>query len=654
MALTIIGEHPLAKDANSRLHSRIGTVFPSTRTVVTLPGIHATQRLAYTDHLNEERQRAGQAPLTEDEQMALWENSADLIMEDSMILIRPDPTRMDLVFAADELLQELTPKQHIKFLHVLDERVRDAIKRRGECWRISPMPRTAEQMKEMIATSKIAIGGREIYYYTRTEGTRWLTCAEFAGLASLDDNALRLHLTEIQINSARHNRFGRPEVQFFMTGKALGTSDMTGLDFNTLPAADLRTAHRQLTEKFRAAVAPELQKDDIENLAWRNRMFAALIGRRDEVVSEEILLGLSEEFFMQVEWLPGVHVEEGELIFDDVCDLENVADNPDLAHLCDDKVRGFIFNFVREYGDLEYINVGRVVASLSRRTAIRGRRGVYVAVIKPHNAPHEVVRIIRMQKWGVRELLDEGKDLLDSILQAEEYTDYILDRRLGCRQLGMHVLSQISSARVHEHYLSHRPELNGLPIWSTYFVRNYVRGVASDKMPPSKLADQTYAMRFAHLLGKAAAPNLILGRCDNVNRPMFDDGDEVVIEDARGIPADISVSDHTGTFADYATELAAFAADYARPVNRRAPHLADPAAFAETYLAAFEEEFVRIQREYRKRKRAFDALFRHRPRDEAGSFAYRWEQVLARLDRTDPQALVAQIRAAITGLKTTA
>ena len=55
----------------------------------------------------------------------------------------------------------------------------------------------------------------------------------------------------------------------------------------------------------------------------------------------------------------------------------------------------------------------------------------------------------------------------------------------------------------------------------------------------------------------------------------------------------------------------------------------------------------RIQPEYRKRKRAFDTLFKHRPRDEAGSFAYRWECVLDRLRRTEPLSLGNLIRSHI-------
>ena len=50
-------------------------------------------------------------------------------------------------------------------------------------------------------------------------------------------------------------------------------------------------------------------------------MYAALIGEDEKTASEESLLGLSSEFFMQIEWLPGGRIEEGELIFDTVFEL---------------------------------------------------------------------------------------------------------------------------------------------------------------------------------------------------------------------------------------------------------------------------------------------------------------------------------------------
>ena len=62
---------------------------------------------------------------------------------------------------------------------------------------------------------------------------------------------------------------------------------------------------------------------------------------------------------------------------------------------------------------------------------------------------------------------------------------------------------------------------------------------------------------------------MIVGRCDLQGRVVFDDGDEVVIEDEQGLPLEIVVADQMGTFRDYRTELEHFAAEYAAPVNRR-------------------------------------------------------------------------------------
>ena len=72
--------------------------------------------------------------------------------------------------------------------------------------------------------------------------------------------------------------------------------------------------------------------------------------------------------------------------------------------------------------------------------------------------------------------------------------------------------------------------------------------------------------------------------------------------------------------------------------------LADPARFAEAYLDAFEKRLSRIQEDYRRRRRAFDSLFVHLPGQEQGSFAYRWQRALARLDETDPRGLRESLR----------
>jgi hypothetical protein len=93
--------------------------------------------------------------------------------------------------------------------------------------------------------------------------------------------------------------------------------------------------------------------------------------------------------------------------------------------------------------------------------------------------------------------------------------------------------------------------------------------------------------------------------------------------------------------------LAAFAADYARPVNVRETFVPDARAFAEAYLAAFRDQFLHTQGDYRKRRRGFDTLFKHCRYDIGGSFAYRWECVLRRLDETNVDELLRAIHSHI-------
>ena len=642
--ISLLGDHPFARNPDGKLKSRIATAFPARQTVVTVPGIHVTQRQAFVDHLDELRRRRGELPLTEEEREREWLQAVDLIIVDGAIQIRPDPRAMPLAFQADDLLQRMLAKHRIRFLGILDDRVRDAVKRRGELWRITPLPKTPDEMRAMIEGSRIGIGGREIYYYSELLGTRFLTCTELEALASLDDEGLRAHLVEISRHLGRRNAAGNPEVAFFGAGTGFSRSDFTRVDFSAMDPAALRRTHAELVEKFRAAVRPGLLHDGLENLEWKNAMVAALIGSENELATEQTLLGLAAEFFMQIEWLPGGRMEEGELVLDPVLDAaeEDPEEDAVRERLRDEKSRKFILNLVREYGDLEFVNVGRVIGSLSRRAAMPGRRGVYIAAFKQRPSPLETVTIVRLQKEGVREYLEQGLPLLDAMIRAEEYTEYVLDRRLGCRQLGMNLPQRVTAKKISEHYTPARG--NGYPIWTPYFEREYIRGIATDKLAPSRFDSSEFSLRCARLLGQAAAPNIVVGRCDRMGSPLFDDGDEVLIMDPEGMPQDIVVSDHTGTFNEYSCPLSEHVVTYALPVTRRSTFLPDVRAFAHAYLAAFEERLRHIQDDYRLRRRAFDSLFLHLPAQEPGSFAWRWKRVLARLDETQPAELSELIR----------
>jgi len=148
------------------------------------------------------------------------------------------------------------------------------------------------------------------------------------------------------------------------------------------------------------------------------------------------------------------------------------------------------------------------------------------------------------------------------------------------------------------------------------------------------------------------ASSLIVGRSFDGSRAAFDDGDEVVREDEQGLPLEILLGDHSGAFTEYQRALADFASDYARPVNSRESLVAKPEEFARAYVEAFREQFLHMQGDYRKRRRAFETLFKHCRYDPAGSFGYRWECVLRRLDQTDAESLLRALRKEIKVLQT--
>ncbi|HRT57382.1 MAG TPA: hypothetical protein P5038_12205, partial [Candidatus Paceibacterota bacterium] len=548
MTLKLIGPRPFEADEQGAPKVRIGTLFPNHGVLCTeSPGVHALQRMAFIDQLNASRQTQGLPPLSPAEEEELALTSVDLIFETDQVLIRPDPERMDLAFAADEWLQGLVSKRRIKFLQVADRRVREAIKRRGECWRLSGVPKTQEAKQRLVLSSKVRINGRPIYYYNRLTGTRWLTCQEFESLGDLPAPELAAHLQEIAEYALRRNRAGRPELDFFAADlRRFGARDFGGVLYDQLSPEQLRECFLRLKTQFSAAVHEAYRKDDCHNKAWCERILSTLFLEGNEAQAELHLASLSPEFFMQVEWLPGGRFEAGEFLFDSIFD-EAAAhpEDPDLQRLCDPRAKGIILNLIRDYGDLQYINLGCVPESLSLvRPQREGRRGVYLVEFASNSQPEPIRRFLRFQKWGVWEHLDEAKDLLQSIQESDEYTDYCLDRRLGCRQLGMNLVRRVHVRRLCEIYRGKNTRYHGCTIRTTYFDREYIPGLATDKLPWEKYAKPGYADRLADLLGAAAASSLIVGRSLGPDaRTPFDDGDEVLIEDQDGLPSQLLVAD---------------------------------------------------------------------------------------------------------------
>lgn len=639
-----LGPEIFAKDAKGMLQTRIGTVFLRTPGLVTTRGIHAMQRLAFIDALNERRANEGRPPLTQAEIDAEIAESVDLLFDENFALIRPDPNNMALAIRGDEFLQKFVSKRRIRYLNIQSKLVRDALRTRGEAWRMAPIPRFTEEIRALIESSRVGINGRAIYYYNNLTGTRFLTLGSFRSLGKLDATELRALLVEIRKNLQCKNRFANPEVDFLPKG-ALPVSLFAGETFEALDDAALRTSYSRLLAAFDAAVKdPSLRQDDPEDSGWRKALSAALVQKANETGVSAVIEGLSPEFFMQIEWLPGGRVEEGELFFDPIFEEADAhPEDEQLRRLCDHRARAILFNYLREYSQIQYVNIGRTRRSLSGRTGQGPRAFVYIVELKERHRPQPQVKIIRIQRWTVASHLAGGRSLLQAMVDAEDYTDYVMDRRLGARQLGMH-LPSIMVPRTFRETVKDRYGTEH-SVCTGYFERDYISGYATDKIPEQLYASDAFSQAFFRLLGQAAAPNIIIGRATvEGGKTIFDDGDEVILLDAFHLPNQLILSEPTGAFTNYNKPYATTIADYAAALNRRKDLISDFEAAANIFVTSFEDELRRIQQTYRDRRAGFDTLFRDRPMDVNGSIAYRWKCVLERLDAVNPQALAYQLR----------
>lgn len=651
--MKILGDAIFAKDSDGRLLSRIGTIFLKTPGIVTLPGVHVMQRAAWVEELNRLRAEKGQEALSANEAADEAACSVDLIFKGDTVLIRPDPRRMDLAIAADEELQKILPKHRIRFLNTHNVEVRNVLRSRGENWRMAARSVAQEEVVREIEEARSAIALDEIYYYNRLTGTRYVTAAMFTRAASIEDPARRrAQLAEIVKGISSCNRLGQCDVALFPASLPQDLKiDIATLDVKNLDDEALAKRAQALAQDFRMALPVKLRDESVENLVWRNEMNQTLTRGLNEsaATDEDLIQGISPEFYRQIEWLPGARIDGGELVFDTFFDYAKATQDPELLAMCDDRVKGFIFNAMRLFTSIEYINVGRIAESLARDPIPGSRRGyVYMFQFKVKDFSEELRYIVRFQKWGVAEHLDEGKDLLQAYLEADDYSDYILDRRLACCQLGMRLSDKLGVGQISEPYHGRNAQYRGRAVPARYFMRAYIPGTASDKVPAARYANPAFARRFAELLGEAAALDMIVGRrSTETGENVFDTNYEVLRPSADGIPTEIAITDHAGAFVAYKEPLEELAVSYARVVTRREKFVPDYASFAKTFVAAFERSLAEAQERYRDNRRAFDNLFLHRPYDTAGSTAYRWHMILERLDACDPKRIARTLAEAI-------
>lgn len=642
-----IGDKIFAKDPEGRLLSRIGTMFFRTPGLVTTKGVHAMQRMMWLEHVNAMLAAEGKPPLTPEEEEEELAQSVDLIFTEDAVLIRPDPDRMDLALRADEALRQTVSKRKIRFLNTHSLKVRSALCERGENWRMARHPISDEDMTSLIERSRVAIECLPVYYYNRATGTRFVTAGGYAEVSKLGDADFRRQLKEVVDGLNQRNRLGHPEVDLFpLTTPIEVKKALKTLPLTELSDAELRRAVDKIATEWRASVPPELRDESTGNYDWRNAMCQTITRQPNDTAADEreLVSGIAAEFYRQIEWLPGARIDNGELIFDEIYDEAARTQDPELLSLCDGRAKALIFNLTRVFGAVDFINIGRIANSLSRKHNPSGHRGsIYIVQYRDSGTKKAKMMIMRFQKWGVAEHLDEGKDLMRAMLESDEYSEYILDRRLMCCQLGMDLPRRIGFGYFTEKYRGHN-QYNGISVRTGCFVRPYVRGTATDKIPPPRYRNPAFALKFAKLLGAAAAVDLVVGRRSAAtNEILFDHSYEIVLCGDDGLPSSIRVTDHAGSFVEYERELIDCVADYAEPVKSRKAFVADYAAFAAAYAEALAAKVAEVQASYRARRKAFDGLFADRPFDTNGSGAYRWARSLARLDRADPEALRARL-----------
>lgn len=657
MELETIGP-PLYSKTGTVFDPQVATIFPDqcikepdTYALVTEGTTHLDNRENFCEWLENHRDE----PLSDEEHSRIWRTGVDLIVLADVVLIRPDPEQIDLVMRADEILQAKVNKLRVRFELASNTKVRDALTQRGELWRIAAPAVTNGEMKTAVQAAKMKLDGRTIYYYSPPTGTRLLTYNEFKNLAYLDTAELYQHLVEIQTYCDRRRTRGGLEVDFFPKCGEMRTA-FRETTFTVGDDAGLRSEHQRLCEILERHVHPSLRLDDFAVREWLIALYTALYPLRDDTTEADQWLGLAPEFRKHVKWLPGGSLKRGYLDFDTIFDGEEKKLPAEFQCQENRRAKAIIVNFLRDYGDLEHINVGWINESLSRAgRPERGRRDVYVVVMKRASEEEPQIRVVRMQKWDMSYRLDSQEDPMTpdaAMFETEEYTEYTQDRYLGCRRLGMNLFGPIRIGKISELYKGRHKRLYGMPIWTPYFERAYVRGIATDTVPRDRWERPGYTEQFARLLGEAAAPNIVVG-CgdgswdlipDDKLIVFFDDGDEVVVE-RDGMPGELIVMHHTGSFWHYNQPLYRFAEAYAGPVNRRKDDLPDPALFAQVYLDSMIERFVSLQQEYREEQHSFHRLFHLRHVRDEGNFANRWQCVLRRLKDTDSEELKDAIAA---------
>ncbi len=641
--LTLYGPHPLERNSRGELEYHMGDVFPELNSIIIGRGLHVTLAMDFI----EECQRRGGCMMGEKKQQEVFSNLVALVSRGEHVMIRSIPEDMERCFRAAELLRKVVPSEMIRFTGRRDSKVREAFKLRGESWKMTPRYFTVEEIIEQIRLSMVRVGTANRYYYKIESGGRLITPQKFAGIRKVigDREEFRERVCEVvDLYQRRNNNYVR-ELGFFAVDEDL-------FDFSLFEALAgyLRRCRKwgerqsaragrmfdAASANFHASVSPELHHDDPGNSAWRCEMYAEL---SEIPPTEESILGISEEFNMNIRWLPGCSIADGEVTKD-----EHIEDSA--SQLIDD--------FFRCYGPLEYLNLGRLMRSQSNKRAAGSYREVFIAVLKQRGERDEQIRILRKVFRGVLYYLNRGHDLEQAKRLAEGYLEYTFDRR--------EILSLLGADTPEVSYLSrdeYMPGIGTVPV--IYFNRPYIQGLATDKISYNYYSHEGFVAAQAALLGSEAALNIFVGRCEpDSGNVFFGDGDELLQFESGDpmVPTSIVLADFTGTFSEVVSPLDNFIPQYSDYLVNMLGRVKVPGwkkrelfDLGEVFIGALQERFNLL-----KEQTARGARLRARLDELAGSrnpeinpVLMKWEHCRDRFQQEDIEQFTGKMRKELRG-----
>ncbi len=634
--ITIIGPDLFEEDADGKLLSPIASVFPRFRAVVTLRGIHATHAAVMISYLRGKISELGTAKPDLEIEEEVFRDMVPLVLRNSLLLIRSDPEDMEHVFDADRIVQALLPRGRIQFTGQDIDEIKRKLRKRGESWRMCTAPRSVREIEDYIRSSRVQVStGMTVYYSART-GARFLTHEEFMRIRPLlrtDSPEALARLNEIATLFAHRNSWGIRELSFFLpadkTVDCAVVEKMSSI-IELLKAGRVKESESlfdSFADEFAERAGAALALDDEKNAVWRTTMFCRLYDI-DEHEMEEWALGLSPEFHLNMKWLPGGTVINGELVFDPITNQ---------------RVKGMLSYYWNKTGGYLSINLGRVELPLTARDISGEERDVYLVVITTKGG-RESIRLVRHMKYDVLHRVKLGVPIQQAVKDTFTYRNYIADRLLAAAELGFPILTY-NEIRVEEDI----PGLGKVPAF--FFERQYIPGIVTDKIPLAYYRKPDFMVELSRLLGIAAAFTLVLGRASpRTGNIFFDDGDELIQFNNSAIPWRLVIIETTGSFTNWTTPLISL---LPQCIERFRSHLEKAASggvtpallresvseFADS-LAGKISDVMDIASTVSLRDLFNDRAY------EQGGIRDRWEGILRRLDQTSTGELKERILSA--------